>query len=728
MKITGIKYIGPIFDPSGYAQACRGNIMALHSQGVPLTLAPISFEPTRPDLGAEGKILNSLVDKKIDYNIVFIHTTPEFWSKYKEPDKTNVGYTIWETTKLHPDWPGYINENVDKVLVGCTWNHGVFKDSGVTIPIGVVPHGIDMSEFDDIKEYNIGGVSKDDYVFYDIFQWCYDEKTRVLTKDGFKYFKDLKYTDYIATLNKDTDELEYYKPDKIVKFRRKDKMLKLKGTQFDLCVTPDHKMVVKEHMKDSYRVSKTDNWQLKPLNEMVIVDQNGDLKVSGKYRTKKNCIWTNSSEKSFSLPGKKGVVLNMDLFLEFLGWYLSEGSLNIIKSNGAHRVVITQVKSQEYKKEIWDNIKSMGFTPINHGDKGILFNSKDMCLYLKQFGECYEKFIPKFVKSLSSRQIKILLTSMFKGDGSFHKNGTWCKYVTTSKKLAEDIQECLLKIGYSGAISTSDPTTKKIGKIDGREIRGKRLQYTVSVNRENNEPSMYYADLQEIDYDGYVYCATVPNHNMLVERNGKILFCGNTERKHPLVLIKAYWHAFQNNENVALVLKTYRSDYSEPEKDAIRTTIKRLKKVTPMEKYPKIYLILNLLSNKEITGLHATGDCYVSFDRGEGWGLGPFTAAACGNPIIITGFGGSTEYAKEDNSYLINYSLTPVFGQPWSPWYRGDQLWAEPDVKHGADLMRYVYEHQEEAKQKGEMIKKYIADNFTWKHIGQKIIKEIEEI
>lgn len=372
MKIKGIKYIGPIFDPSGYAQACRGNIMALHSQGVPLTLAPISFEPTRPDLGSEGKLLNGLVDKKIDYNIVFIHTTPEFWSKYKEPGKTNVGYTIWETTKLHPDWPGYINDNVDKVLVGCTWNNGVFKDSGVTVPIGVVPHGIDMSEFDNIKEYNISGVQKDAYVFYDIMQW--------------------------------------------------------------------------------------------------------------------------------------------------------------------------------------------------------------------------------------------------------------------------------------------------------------------------------------------------------------------TERKHPLAMVKAYWHAFQNNENVALVLKTYRSDYSEPEKDAIRTTIKRLKKVTPMENYPKIYLILNLLSNKEIIGLHARGDCYVSFDRGEGFGLSPFTSAACGNPIIVTGFGGSTEYAKEDNSYLVDYSLTPVFGMPWSPWYRGDQLWAEPNIKHGADLMKYVYEHQEEAKQKGEMIKKYIANNFTWEHIGQKIIKEIEEI
>jgi len=372
MEIKGIKYIGPIFDNSGYAQACRGNIMALYNKGVPITLSSISFENVRPDLGEEGDVLNDLVNKEIDYNIVFIHTTPEFWNKYREPDKTNVGYTIWETTRLHPDWPGYINENVDKVLVGCAWNESVFKDSGVTIPMGVVPHGIDMSVFDNIKPYEIGGVPSNTYVFYSIFQW--------------------------------------------------------------------------------------------------------------------------------------------------------------------------------------------------------------------------------------------------------------------------------------------------------------------------------------------------------------------TERKHPLAMVKAYWHAFQNDENVALVLKTYRSDYSEPEKDAIRTTIKRLKAVTPMERYPKIYLILNLLSNEEIHGLHARGDCYVSFDRGEGFGLSPFTAGACGNPIIVTNFGGSTEYAKEDNSYLVNYVLTPVFGMPWSPWYRGDQLWAEPDVKHASDLMKYAYEHQDEAHSRGKKLKEYITNNFTWNHIGDKIITEIEKI
>jgi len=372
MEIKGIKYISPTFDNSGYGKASRGNILALHKQGVPITLSPISFEQVRPDLGADGKILNELVNKDIDYNIVLIHTTPEFWAKHKEPDKINCGYTIWETSKLHPDWPGYINNNVQKVLVGCDWNKDVFKESGVDIPIGVIPHGINMEEFDGVEPYNIAGVDKDAYVFYDIFQW--------------------------------------------------------------------------------------------------------------------------------------------------------------------------------------------------------------------------------------------------------------------------------------------------------------------------------------------------------------------TERKHPLALIKGYWHEFNSKDNVALVLKTYRGDYSDGEKEAIRTTIKRLKSVTPMDYYPPIYLIPNMLSESEILGLHARGDCYVSLDRGEGFGLSHFTSGAAGNPLIATGFGGVREYAKDDNSYLVNYILTPVFGMPFSPWYRGDQLWAEADVLHGATLMRQAYENQKESKARGQILKKYISENFTWDHIGKRIIEEIKKI
>lgn len=725
-KIKGIKYIGPIFDQSGYAKACRGNILSLHKQGVPITLAPISFEHMKSDFGEDGKILKELVNKDIDYNVVLIHSTPEFWSKYKEEGKTNIGYTIWETDKLHPSWKDYINTNVDKVLVGCEWNVGVFKDSGVTIPIGNVPHGICPNDSEAATNYNINGISDDTYMFYSVFQWCYDDKTRVLTDSGYKYFKDVTYDDSLATLNLETEELEYHKPEKLVSFDRDDKMISIQGSLFDICVNPEHKMVVRN--KDSR------DWNLKPLKDILSKNRDGKLIIQDKFRAKKNCKWTGKEISEFHLDKLSNAPLNevrdclefnVDNLLEFLGWYLSEGST--YKGKTGYVTTITQLKSDNYRKEILECIKRMGFTPFERG-KDIRFNSKDMYYFLKEFGLSKDKYISKWVKGLSTRQIMIILTSLFKGDGSLYNNGDLVKYTTVSKQLAEDVQECLLKVGLSGAISTSDPLQKTPGSIDGRIVQGKLLQYTVSVNRSFNEPSMYYSDVSEIDYNGKIYCATVKNNNMLVERNGKTIFSGNTERKDPVSLIKAYWYAFQNNENVALVLKTYRSDYSEQEKDAIRMTINRLKSVAVLDNYPPIYLISDMLTEDEIRSLHVRGDCYVSLDRGEGFGLSSFTAGAYGKPIIVTGFGGSTEYAKEDNSYLVNHTLTPVSGMPWSPWYRADQLWAQADVKHGSDLMKYVYENKDKAKRLGKDLQEYIYDTFSHEVLGKKLISEIEEV
>jgi glycosyltransferase involved in cell wall biosynthesis len=372
MTIKGIRYTAPLLDNSGYARAARGNVLALHKAGIPLTLNPISFESIHPDLGKDDEVINSLIDKQIEYDYNIIHSTPEFWSRYLEPGVKNVGYTIWETTKLHPDWPKYINNSVDKVLVGCEWNKQVFEDSGVTIPIGVVPHGISKNEYNGVDKYDIAGIKDSDFMFYNISQF--------------------------------------------------------------------------------------------------------------------------------------------------------------------------------------------------------------------------------------------------------------------------------------------------------------------------------------------------------------------TERKNLPALIKAYYYAFSGVEDVVLVLKTYRNDYSDAEKKVIRDILKQLKMGMPMEHHPKIILIPNMLTEAEIAAIHQRGDCYVSLDRAEGFGLCPFQAGAAGNPIIVTGFGGSTEYAKEDNSYLVNYQLTPVSGMWWSPWYRGDQCWAQPDVIHGAKFMKQVYTDREVAVNKGKKLQSFIYENFSWECIAEKFIKEIEDI
>ena len=81
-----------------------------------------------------------------------------------------------------------------------------------------------------------------------------------------------------------------------------------------------------------------------------------------------------------------------------------------------------------------------------------------------------------------------------------------------------------------------------------------------------------------------------------------------------MALIKSYWHAFQNDENVALVLKTYRANFSDDEKNIVKETIKRLKAMTPMEKYPPLYLIGGMLDRDEILGLHKSCDCLTHLE------------------------------------------------------------------------------------------------------------------
>src|SRR2546425_6722879 len=52
-----------------------------------------------------------------------------------------------------------------------------------------------------------------------LYDECYSEDTRVLTRDGFKYFAELSYNDQIATLNPETQELEYQNPSRIVRYQ-----------------------------------------------------------------------------------------------------------------------------------------------------------------------------------------------------------------------------------------------------------------------------------------------------------------------------------------------------------------------------------------------------------------------------------------------------------------------------------------------------------------------------
>jgi glycosyltransferase involved in cell wall biosynthesis len=72
--------------------------------------------------------------------VLFDFTQPGFY-QYHE-GQYHIGYTPWESTKLHDNWENLMNM-CDEVWTTSDWCANVFKECGVTKPIYVYEHGID---------------------------------------------------------------------------------------------------------------------------------------------------------------------------------------------------------------------------------------------------------------------------------------------------------------------------------------------------------------------------------------------------------------------------------------------------------------------------------------------------------------------------------------------------------------------------------------------------------
>lgn len=143
-----------------------------------------------------------------------------------------------------------------------------------------------------------------------------------------------------------------------------------------------------------------------------------------------------------------------------------------------------------------------------------------------------------------------------------------------------------------------------------------------------------------------------------------------------------------SNSNCQLVLKLHWKNYDIRSKYLL---IKEIKKITPSIG-KNIYLILDNLSHREMTLIHSLGDCYVSLNRGEGFGLTIFDAYNYGKDIVTTKYGGPLDYIKT-NDKLVECGIVPVSGMDkFSKLYKSGQMWARPNLDHATELMKISYE------------------------------------
>ena len=104
-------------------------------------------------------------------------------------------------------------------------------------------------------------------------------------------------------------------------------------------------------------------------------------------------------------------------------------------------------------------------------------------------------------------------------------------------------------------------------------------------------------------------------------------------------------------------------------------------------KLPNVEIINGLISDEEMDKLHNRCDCYVSFSKSEGVGMGPVEAALRDKPVIITNYGGSPEYVK--TPYTIDCELQELEQDDFL--FKRGMTWGKPNPNQLLEFMKDVY-------------------------------------
>jgi len=230
--MNGLKYIS-LYESSGYGISARKYLQILLEKQIPFSWTPMIAGPGlglgyEPYAGKEcdWPELVPACNKKINYDRVLVHTVPEYlpyWIK-KETGKKIYCYTVWETDKLPRHWPALLNAT-DHIIVPCTWNKDVFRNSGVKVHISVLPHVSEYAEtlFTEEPE-QLNTIPPNHYAFYTIGDWT----TRKNIEQTLTCFLNTFTAQDTVTLIIKTSALNLSKRNnKLIKFHTKNTVKKI---------------------------------------------------------------------------------------------------------------------------------------------------------------------------------------------------------------------------------------------------------------------------------------------------------------------------------------------------------------------------------------------------------------------------------------------------------------------------------------------------------------------
>jgi len=334
----------------------------------------------------------------------------------------------------------------------------------------------------------------------DVYKFqCFHPDTEILTKDGFVPVAQVRIGQPVATLNPDTRMMEYQPATRVWAYDFDGQLItahQQNGVSF--AVTPNHEMLIttvrKPHsfrrvearfLPSTAQFPQTSGWRGVPPKKKTIEFRGG----SGNTHN---------------------YVFNLDDWLEFLGWYISEGCVDI--NNGRWMINIAQQKKRG-RRLVKNVLNRLG---VNYwiNDTGFSFASIHIARWLARLGKSHDKYIPREYLNLPPEYLELLFNALIEGDGTWHRYAERAVYVTNSPHLKDDIYELGIKLGYRPSCSLQNE-----GEFAGR--------YHIGLWRKPHDTACRATTVQA--HKGRVHCVTVePYHSILIRYRNRVMWTGQS--------------------------------------------------------------------------------------------------------------------------------------------------------------------------------------------------------
>lgn len=372
--------------------------------------------------------------------------------------------------------------------------------------------------------------------------FCYDEHTRAVTTEGLKTYKDLKPGDRVLSLDLNTGHVIECPVAGVYVFDYEGEMLAYgggRGSKIDLMVTPNHRMLREWYGRP--RFCRADEWPRRPTLTPTPRPWKG---------TQPPSVFEFDHE-GIGANARRFAPMPMDEFLYILGLYIGDGhaqTSTVVQSvkgsgdtnrdpeTGRFVTVDTPAIPRDYTGyRTWfalpEGSEARSKLIALLEKNGIAYGTTDMqvWVYGRPFYRAMEacgtsaqaKHIPSWVMNYPAEYLMRLMEGLMDSDGDGRGY-----YYTASQRLAEQVVELACKIGTNVTLRTRP--AKTCVRTDGVEIKPSK-SYELSIYG-NGRRWLHGAKFKRVFYKGVVWCPDVPGtHNLLVERNGRFLFCGNTK-------------------------------------------------------------------------------------------------------------------------------------------------------------------------------------------------------